>query len=158
MGRIASNRKNLTGTKFNKLKVISYSHTGKDRQAYWNCVCDCGTETTIRGYQLTSGRTKSCGCLRNFDKANSIIRNGEDNNNWKGIETTTAWAEEADDVKPRAFHTWIRNNNTISKTCERCGKVCNPDLASINGHNYTRNIEDYMWLCRSCHKGVDNGN
>lgn len=32
---------------------------------YWLCKCDCGTEKAIRGISLTSGNTKSCGCLRN---------------------------------------------------------------------------------------------
>lgn len=29
----------------------------------WRCLCDCGKEVTIRGKCLTSGVSKSCGCL-----------------------------------------------------------------------------------------------
>ena len=36
----------------------------KHGAALWNCVCDCGNECVKIGFQLTSGKTKSCGCLR----------------------------------------------------------------------------------------------
>lgn len=29
----------------------------------WACLCDCGKETTVSAPNLTSGNTKSCGCL-----------------------------------------------------------------------------------------------
>ena len=54
---------NLVGKKFSRLTVVSFSHIEKE-QSRWNCVCDCGNKITIRGWVLTSGRTKSCGCLR----------------------------------------------------------------------------------------------
>lgn len=30
----------------------------------WDCMCDCGTTTNVRGQHLTNGHTASCGCLR----------------------------------------------------------------------------------------------
>lgn len=53
----------LTGKKFTRLTVISRS---KDRgaQHYWNCKCDCGKERIVSGHRLTSGKTKSCRCIR----------------------------------------------------------------------------------------------
>lgn len=29
----------------------------------WHCTCDCGNEVVVRGKCLSSGATKSCGCL-----------------------------------------------------------------------------------------------
>lgn len=29
----------------------------------WECVCDCGNKATVNGHNLTSGNTRSCGCL-----------------------------------------------------------------------------------------------
>lgn len=32
-------------------------------RAQWQCICDCGTITTVSGQSLGRGSTKSCGCL-----------------------------------------------------------------------------------------------
>jgi 5-methylcytosine-specific restriction endonuclease McrA len=55
---------NLVGKKFGRLQVV-----GKNAKSYasWDCVCDCGKEKTITGFQLVSGRTTSCGCFRRED-------------------------------------------------------------------------------------------
>ena len=52
----------LTGQKFGRLTVLSFSEYIK-RRAHWNCLCDCGNEKVIRGSSLKSGHTTSCGCL-----------------------------------------------------------------------------------------------
>lgn len=60
-------RMDLVGEKYNKLTVISYSHkTESNSMAFYNCVCDCGGETTVAHGALRSGKTKSCGCLMNI--------------------------------------------------------------------------------------------
>lgn len=57
------NVKDLTGQRFGKLTVIGIG-TRKNNAIVWECQCDCGNVTTVRGSNLTSGLTKSCGCLR----------------------------------------------------------------------------------------------
>lgn len=54
----------LTGKKFHKLTVLSFSHFGNRRKAYWNCICECGNLTISRGDGLKSGHAKSCGCQK----------------------------------------------------------------------------------------------
>jgi len=52
-----------TGHRYGKLVVIEQA--GSDKHgAKWLCRCDCGKETTILGYSLRHGSTKSCGCLQ----------------------------------------------------------------------------------------------
>lgn len=53
----------LTGLKFSRLTVVSPVGSS-DGRALWHCVCDCGVELDVRANDLTSGNTKSCGCLR----------------------------------------------------------------------------------------------
>lgn len=58
---------NLTGQRFGRLTVTSfaeyrYQPCGR-KNAYWNCLCDCGNTKVIKGGQLLRGGTKSCGCL-----------------------------------------------------------------------------------------------
>ena len=47
----------------------------ENRQYYWMCKCDCGNLTEIRIGNITTGRTKSCGCLQK--------RKGKESPNWK---------------------------------------------------------------------------
>jgi len=56
-------RKDITGNKYNKLLVVEFSCRDKYGRAMWKCLCDCGSLSLVQGYQLTSGGTKSCGCL-----------------------------------------------------------------------------------------------
>jgi hypothetical protein len=53
----------LTGQIFGRLTVISTGDKNKRRMYYWICRCDCGKVCKVRGDQLRSGGTKSCGCL-----------------------------------------------------------------------------------------------
>jgi len=57
-----SNIKDLSGQKFNKLTVISFSHS--NNESFWLCKCDCGNSKIIKSSHLKSGHTKSCGCIR----------------------------------------------------------------------------------------------
>ena len=58
------------GHKFGRLTTISY------KEGKWFCLCECGEHIEIRSYQLTSGNTKSCGCLKtdvNMAKLDKLI-------------------------------------------------------------------------------------
>lgn len=50
------------GQRFGKLLVEKYCRT--DPEALWECTCDCGNTVVVRHNSLTSGKTKSCGCLQ----------------------------------------------------------------------------------------------
>ena len=54
----------LTGRRFGRLEVISFSHIANNRMSYWNCLCDCGNEVCVSSGNLKCGNTKSCGCYR----------------------------------------------------------------------------------------------
>ena len=42
------------------------SQQGKDKRGYyqWLCKCNCGNEKIVIGNNLSSGKSKSCGCLK----------------------------------------------------------------------------------------------
>lgn len=67
-------KEDLTGKRFGKLTVIEqaedYVSPKKIHYSQWKCKCDCGNEAIVNNYDLRSGHTKSCGCLkkRNADK------------------------------------------------------------------------------------------
>ena len=61
-------RFDLTGKRFGRLSVVSYS--GKIETApAWFCRCDCGTEKHIASGNLRSGRVISCGCAHSDELA-----------------------------------------------------------------------------------------
>lgn len=56
----------MIGKKFGRLEVIKFDGTkiiaGASRRM-WLCRCECGNEVSVNTNSLTSGNTRSCGCL-----------------------------------------------------------------------------------------------
>ena len=63
-----NNFKDLSNQTFGKLTVINVSGQDKHGHRIWNCQCSCDAKTIIqvRGNDLTSGKTTSCGCIRSI--------------------------------------------------------------------------------------------
>lgn len=60
-----SKRLNLRGQRFGRLVAVRIDKIVRPRgRTYWNCRCDCGEHKVICVDKLTSGNTRSCGCLR----------------------------------------------------------------------------------------------
>ena len=55
--------RDLTGQKFGRLTVVECAGKLDGRRYSWKCICDCGNEKIVEGSRLTSGNTRSCGCL-----------------------------------------------------------------------------------------------
>lgn len=132
-----SGRIDLTGQKFNKLLVQRYAYT-KGKEAFWECVCECGNVALVRAHSLIGSNTKSCGCLKKESK-----NKGSKNGMWVG-----------DKIKPHPLHGWIKRHKPKPTYCENCGKNPPYDLANIS-QEYKRDINDFEWLCRSCHMTKD---
>lgn len=57
--------KDLTGQRFGRLVVLGPWPPVPGGRTRWRCLCDCGEEVIAgSGYHLTSGNTRSCGCLK----------------------------------------------------------------------------------------------
>ena len=74
----------------------------------------------------------------------SIINSGENHPRWKG--------ENAVKISK---HIHVARIKPKPKGCEFCNKEKKLALANIKNHNYTKNPDDYKWLCYSCHKKFD---
>ena len=66
----------VTGQRFCRLAVLERVQVTDQRMAMWLCVCDCGRQVTVRGCSLTSGNTRSCGCLKRQMASDSLMRHG----------------------------------------------------------------------------------
>lgn len=55
--------RNITGERFGRLVVLEPVKVGRLTKPIWRFKCDCGVTRDMRSYNVTSGDTKSCGCL-----------------------------------------------------------------------------------------------
>lgn len=72
--------KDLSGQRFERLLVLrrDLDTCTKNRMTYWLCVCDCGNTTSVPKGSLTTGNTKSCGCLKAEQKIHELGWNHPD--------------------------------------------------------------------------------
>ena len=124
----------LTGEHFGRWTVIEYAGRGNHGEVQYKCRCDCGTERIIRRTSLTSGNSRSCGCLsrdtakeRGITHGDSKIRlyhiwagiiqrccNDRERYEWekyggRGINVCTEWH------KYEAFRDWALSNGYSDK-------------------------------------------
>lgn len=57
-------RNYLIGKHFGKLTVLQRLNKSNNQGVFWLCKCDCGNIKEVPTCALTSGGTKSCGCLK----------------------------------------------------------------------------------------------
>lgn len=58
------------------------------------------------------------------------------------------------DVGLSALHDWVKDRKPKPELCECCGLVKPHDLANIS-QEYSRDLDDWEWLCRACHMRKD---
>ncbi|MEK6883504.1 MAG: hypothetical protein AABY22_28005 [Nanoarchaeota archaeon] len=68
---------------------------------------------------------------------------GKNRSQWKG-----------DKVGYARLHAWIRQNKPQPHLCDNCELKQSFEIANISGE-YKRDINDFEWLCRSCHMKKD---
>lgn len=73
---MGAKQKNLIGLKFNHLTVLSlvvHNEYKNYKKRYWECLCDCGNTSIVATGQLTTNKTKSCGCIKAISNASNSI-------------------------------------------------------------------------------------
>jgi len=81
-------------------------------------------------------------------KRNHADFNGSKNPNWRG-----------DNVGIIGVHVWLKKYFKKKMICEFCGKIgktpLSIDWAKLRNKPYTRDRNNFIELCRSCHKKYD---
>ena len=118
----------LSGRRFEKLKVISRVANNKHGRAVWLCECECGNRKEIAAANLKKGSTTSCGCYsrslkrkkgthgmtntRIFHEWESMIQRCKNPNNQRyrdyggrGIKVCDDWMNDF-----TSFYEWAVNN------------------------------------------------
>ena len=98
----------------------------------------CGKE--FRLYPSSLKRRASNYCSQSCASKSRI---NQRNSNWKTS------------ISYRSLHKWIRENKPKIILCEECSQKKTLEIANISGQ-YKRDINDYKWLCKSCHAKKDN--
>lgn len=63
-------KKDISNSRFGRLVAKEVSRRDKFGIAFWRCYCDCGNNVEVRLCSLTSGATRSCGCLNTETRSN----------------------------------------------------------------------------------------
>ncbi len=86
-------KKNLVNQQVGRLTVISEAGSiktsGGSVKARWLCKCSCGNMIIIRAGSLLSGKTKSCGCLRQDTSRELRIQEAKHNHTVNYTQTPT---------------------------------------------------------------------
>ena len=91
----------LKGKKFGRLTALYNSDKRTStRGMIWMCLCICGRFVEVRGTNLKTGNTKSCGCLRIESKKRTKYKHGEAKRNketglhrtWAHMKSRCSWS------------------------------------------------------------------
>lgn len=67
----------LSGKRFGRLVVLGkMAQNNANNKVIWLCQCDCGRQTVVIGSLLSTGKTKSCGCLTREKTIERSTRHG----------------------------------------------------------------------------------
>jgi len=142
--KLKQNFIDLTDQKFGKLVVIKYIGQDNYRNSLWLCLCECGKEKIISGYNLKRGQTRSCGCLmieKTIMMGKNNITHGHSLNK-KVSKTYSSWRhmkERCNNKKCKDYKNyggrgikicerWLDKNNGFQNFLEDMGE-CPPGLS-----------------------------
>lgn len=145
--------------RFGKLVVLGASDQRSNGFVVWDCQCDCGSRKGVTTPNLTSGRTKSCGCARvqnltgmQFGKL-TVVRKTEQRRNGFVVWECKCQCGNV---------TTVTTNNLTGGTVQSCGCSRYKDLTGCRYGNLTvlhatpsRKRGHIMWQCQcDCGKNV----
>lgn len=129
-----------TGNRYGRLVVIERADN-KGKDTCWKCKCDCGNETIVRGYDLRSGQTKSCGCYH-MDKCKEP-KNPRIYNNYLINAPDEIPLGEAENLRGKRFGKLVplyRVNNDSTQKCAfwkcqcDCGNITIVRSTALKSH------------------------
>lgn len=161
-------KRDLVGHKSGKLTVVKFSHKDSKFHAWWLCICECGTEKTLRGSSLSCFKTKSCGTC-------AIEQANQKRNNTNLLKRKAlGWTKETRRIN-EIYAKYIRGASTrnlsfelerndfvllIKSNCFYCGKTPLNRHRGLpyNGIDRKNNkigyvIENCVSCCRICNLG-----
>lgn len=154
-GCIAIERSVKVSEKYGRLTVVKYSHSDIYRNRVYECICECGNTTFVKGSRLKNGGTESCGCYSSevhseLCKARILDKHPR----WLGGISFEPYCV----LFNREFKDRVRD--FFGRKCVECGKTEEEEGKKLSVHhvNFRKDsccAEDaprlFVSLCASCH-------
>lgn len=143
----------LSGERFGKLLILSRAESIKKHTA-WNCLCDCGKQKVIRGSNLRTGKSSSCGCIMALKASERLHKHGRaDRKKKKQFREYTREIH----VK-RKYGITIEFYNDMLESQGNCCAICGYEFGAVQGdtyvdHCHTTGVVRGL-LCRKCNTGI----
>lgn len=137
------------GARYGKLKVIGQSSNSRNAI----CYCECGKKVEVNKYNLQTGKTKSCGCLKSKAFIGVPVSKGSDHWNWQGgISSERARFMATKEYKDWRTSVFERDNFACLKCNQWGGELNAHHIKDYEHHVEGRlNIDNGATLCGSCH-------
>lgn len=159
-----SKLKDLTNQKFGYLTALKIDTNPKNQRIKWICICECGNYTSVASYQLTSGKTLSCGCKKHESKNQThgmrhtriysiwcdmkkrcYNHNSKSYPNYgaKGIRICDEWLNNFEEFKNWSFNHGYSDNLTIDRidnAKDYCPENCKWTTHAEQQRNRTNNV------------------
>lgn len=176
---------NITGQRFGKLVALKKVESRKGN-TYWLCQCDCGNQKEIQTSHLTSGLTKSCGCLNKSEKpkeefclnCGTKLHKGQykyccfkcqreyqrniyiekvDNGEENGLKKTGNTYKVSDSIRSYLLQKY-------DNKCQKCGwgeinpitGKCPLEIHHVDGNRSNNKLDNLELLCPNCHSLTSN--
>lgn len=147
------------GTRYGKLVVLGIDGKDKHGSNMYVCQCDCGNITHVRGNGLTSGNTRSCGCLSkdarkkfklpdNGGVINHIILQYKRHARDRNIEWNLTFDEVKKIIQEPCFYCGAeKSNHAVTKNCKEGYDYNGIDRVDSSKGYY---IDNVVPCCKTC--------
>lgn len=152
--------KDIFGQRFGRLLVKEFAFIGKNRKAYWHCICDCGKEIDAVYHTLKISKTMSCGCIARENSRQRMMKPEGDSakNSLFCTYRKTARVRELEfsltleefiDITSLRCHYCDRSPSSYVKTEKSNGSYCYNGIDRVNKLlGYTK--ENSVPCCKQC--------
>ena len=112
--------------------------------------CPCGNKFYLTPGQVRPGHGKFCSrpCYYKYRKNFPLSELS------KKMKGSNHWNYKGNNAGYSAFHLRVQAKRGKAKECDFCGRKSWVEWANLLG--YYEDVNDYLPLCRSCHKNYDN--
>lgn len=145
----------ITGNKYGRLVAVSFAYR-KNKNTYWNVVCDCGSTKQVGYSHLVRGKIKSCGCIKREILSS---QSGENSHLWRGGVSTGKYSYPKEwnsalkkRIRDRDNHRCQYPDCGYSDLDEGCAKL---DVHHIDGNKQNCSEYNLISLCHGHHMFVE---